>query len=180
MYIYYLPITKIEWTAVDKELMKYVSSTRWKKILKYRYIPDQKSSLYTALLTRMGISQLMGIPAQKLQFSSIPNHKPFLLSASCIDFSFSHTRNSILCYISDHASVGADIEKIKKAPLEIMTRIFHPEEIKHILESSTVHRDLYFYKKWTYKEAYTKQTGIGLVQDLRACNTLLYLPNFFT
>ena len=133
MQIYYLPIVSNVWEKKENLLLKYVSQKRQEKVLKYKYELDQKLSLYAALIVRMGISALTDICASDLQFSSQPNHKPFLLSDKNVDFNISHTKSAILCAISLNNSIGVDIEKIHLSPpLEIMSQVFHPKEIQYI------------------------------------------------
>lgn len=173
MQIYYLPIVSNAWEKKENLLLKYVSQKRQEKVLKYKYELDQKLSLYAALIVRMGISALTDICASDLQFSSQPNHKPFLLSDKNVDFNISHTQSAILCAISLNNSIGADIEKIHLSPpLEIMSQVFHPKEIQYINQSNLTQRTFRFFETWTKKEAYTKQMGIGLVEHPYKYNTL--------
>lgn len=180
MYIYCLPILTNTWEDIDTHLLQFVSPKRQEKVLKYRYSIDQKLSLYAALVTRMGLSTAAGIPASELSFFCSSDHKPF--SDTDYHFNFSHTRNFILCCISIESPVGADVEKLSKAPFDTMNTAFHREEISYINHSSVLDRDLLFYKIWTRKEAYTKYLGTGLITSLPDINTLSYKlsGNFFT
>ena len=171
MLIYMLPVTDI-WTKKDEMLLSYVSPKRKDKILKYTHIIDRKLSLYAALLARLGISQLTGISSSELDFTKDLNKKPFLLNDPSLYFSFSHTRNFILCSISKDSDTGADVEKLKTAPLEVMKRVFHPDEIAFVEDAPEELRDIRFFTIWTSKEAFVKFLGTGLTNDLNEINSL--------
>lgn len=173
MYSYYLPITNPTWLPVDTQLLSFISPERQQKALNYYHSIDRKLSLYSALLVRMAISNLSGIPASELHFQSKLMHKPKLLSAPQYHFNFSHTRNMILCTISTEGPVGADLENIQQdIPLEGMEKLFHPLEWQYIKNSFSSIRSLRFYKLWTQKEAYIKYLGIGFSKDVSTFNLL--------
>lgn len=179
MQIYYLPLTSALWTRNDSQLLTCVSQERMDKVLCYKNIPDRRLSLYAALVARMGLSLMTGIPAGKLLFYNEPNHKPELLSVHSFNFSISHTRDVILCCVSSDGSVGVDVERLKAAPFEIMKQIFHPDEIHYIKSAPFQQQDFPFFEIWTRKEAYTKQLGIGLVHDPSSYNTLSPSLSFY-
>lgn len=68
--------------------------------------------------------------------------------------------------------MGADVEKIQKAPLEIMDHYFHADERQYVMSAIKAETDLSFLKIWTRKEAYAKHSGLGLVQELNLINTI--------
>lgn len=180
MHTYFLSIATEEWTMADAELLKYISPERQEKVSKYIHISDKKLSLYAGLIVRMQLSLMTNIPASNLKFCSKPNRKPVCLTIPQIDFSLSHTKNSILCCFSSDAPVGADVERIGHAPFEIMNTVFHPEEIAYINKATAKQRDLRFFEIWTRKESFTKQLGTGLVCNLSAYNTFNYSPSLYT
>lgn len=180
MKIYTLPITKTTWGKTDIKLLNYLSDHRKNKVLNYRYDINKKLCLYAALLVRMQLTELTGIPNDKLQFSFLSTQKPVFLSDSQYYFSFSHTHNAILCGISYSEDIGVDIEKIKKAPFEIINSTFHSDEKDYVITSKNP--DIAFYEIWTRKEAYIKYKGSGLNDDLALVNTKhpKLLPYLFT
>lgn len=174
MHIYYLPIHNGLWQAVDAQLLSFVSPQRQKIVLSYKFVIDKKLSLYSALLTRMKISILSGIPNTNLCFDSKFLHKPLLLSAPQYHFSISHTRNMVLCGISVNNSVGLDVENIERNEIiDNMECVFHPTEIQYIKNSSShFTRLIRFYKIWTKKEAYIKSLGTGFSERTNILNML--------
>lgn len=172
MYTYFLSFLSDNWTPMEDNLLPYVSEERHARLLRYVHPADRKLSLYAALLTRMILLTHTSLTWKDLQFYHEDNHKPFLLTNPTIDFSFSHTRNAVLCCVSPDATVGVDVESCKKAPYEIMDTVFHPEEIAYISAATAKEKQERFFKVWTQKEAYTKRNGTGLVCNLTAINTL--------
>jgi 4'-phosphopantetheinyl transferase len=183
MFVFYLPLSS-SWIPEDSLLLEHISPQRREKVLRYRRIPDRRLSLYAALTVRMGLSRLSGLPASQLAFDCPSGKKPVCLTLPSWDFSLSHTEGAILCCIAGCQEegnvrcekVGCDIEGLAPAPLEIMPRIFHPEEIAYIQKGSPADQNQRFFQLWTRKEAYVKQLGTGLTDDLNR----LYLLNGLT
>lgn len=178
MKIYYLPLTSMEWSDTEDSLLKYVSLERQARISKYYFASDQKLSLYAALLSRMAILKNTRLSNEALLFSYGKNHKPVLVSDTQLDFSFSHTKSAILCCLSEKHRVGADIESNKNAPFEIMSQVFHPNEIEYVYSDKSL-QNKRFFEIWTRKEAYAKRNGTGLTDNLTAIDTLSYSSDFF-
>ncbi len=174
MHIYCLPILDNVWNIVDTQLLAFVSPQRQKLVKGYHYPIDQKLSLYAALLTRMGISKFSGIPVSALRFQTGFMQKPILISAPQFHFNFSHTRNMILCGISDTVPIGVDVEYIDTSiTIENMENVLHPVEFQYISGApSASMRSYRFYKIWTQKEAYIKYLGTGFSEKVQNFNML--------
>lgn len=172
MYTYFLSFTTDAWTPAEDVLLSYISPERHARLLRYVHTADRKLSLYAGLIARMALLLHTPLTMNELQFRYKENHKPVLLADSSIDFSFSHTRNAVLCCVSPDTAVGADIEASGEAPYQIMDMVFHPEEIAYISSATNTEKQKRFFKVWTRKEAYTKRNGTGLVCDLTNINTL--------
>lgn len=182
MQIYFLPITDPIMNDRDLELLPFASPVRRERIAKYRSPLDQKLSLYAECITRIGLSRATHTPAAVLEFQYVERHKPTAVTTSTYDFSYSHTHSAILCAITGKGKIGADIEEIKKAPLNVMRRVFHSKEIEYVQNSSPALIDRHFFEIWTRKEAYTKYLGTGLATELTSINTLSsdLLSGFYT
>lgn len=180
MNLYYLVLDNADWGKRDMRLLQEISAQRRKKVMSYCFQADRKLSLYSALLVRMELSLLTGIPVGKLRFYSHFNQKPVLLNAPQAFFNLSHTKNMILCGISLKKAVGVDVEKIDAAPLDVMEYVFHADEIKYVQCVPENLKDIRFYEIWTRKEAYTKQLGIGFGDNPTKINTLKLPPYFYT
>jgi 4'-phosphopantetheinyl transferase len=78
------------------------------------------------------------------------------VNCSNIHFNISHSANYVACAIAD-APVGIDIEGRRKVNSAVAKRYFTAEEI------AGLHSDEDFFKIWTFKEAFGKCTGEGLM-----------------
>lgn len=180
MEIYCLPLADDVWGAAEDALLPHVSAGRQNKIRAFRSPAVKKLSLYAALLARIGLSRATGLPADSLRFGETPLHKPVLMDAPEIDFSISHTEGFALCAVCAGKPVGADAERVRRAPGAVMRRAFCAQEIRYV--NSPDFSDTRFFEIWTKKEAYTKCTGTGLATELTNINTLApeLLQNFYT
>lgn len=61
MLVLYLSTISLEWKNIDSDLMQFVSKERRKKINQYFHVLDKKLSLYSALITRIGLSTISGL-----------------------------------------------------------------------------------------------------------------------
>lgn len=173
MFLYCLPITNLSWQDTETHLLPFVSSSRQEKILSYYHAIDKKLSLYSALLLRMKLSELTGIPNNDLLFHHNLYGKPMLLSNPQYHFSLSHTHHMILCGISTEGPIGIDIEAFDKdLSIKDMYQVLHPIEIKYLNHIVFHDQSLYFYKIWTQKEAYVKYLGTGFIAEAPDINTL--------
>lgn len=171
---YYLSIDTSCWSPQDQALLSCVSSRRREKIRLYTRLCDRKLSLYAALLARLAILRHSPLTDNaRLEFDQADRHKPRLLFDGGPDFSFSHTEGGVLCGLSPDAFIGADLESLRPAPLEVMEHVFHPREIRYVNQvADPARKDRRFFEIWTRKEAFTKCKGLGLVCDLSSINTL--------
>lgn len=84
-------------------------------------------------------------------------------------FSLSHSGGYALLAVSD-ADVGADLERLRPAPMRTAGRVFAPEELDWLAAGED--GDARFFTLWTLKEALLKAAGCGLTQPLREVNVL--------
>ena len=95
-----------------------------------------------------------------------PYGKP---EAPGVFFSLSHSGEYALLAVSD-ADVGADLERLRPAPMRTAGRVFAPEELDWLAAGED--GDARFFTLWTLKEALLKAAGRGLTQPLREVNVL--------
>ncbi|MGI6280207.1 MAG: 4'-phosphopantetheinyl transferase family protein [Acutalibacteraceae bacterium] len=117
------------------------------------------------LITAVAACQKLNIKIGDLCFEKGDGGKPFLKNHPKFYFSISHSKNFAAVAFSDTA-VGLDIEVLRPVNLKLANRFFSPEE------SAFAGDELKFLQIWTRKEAYLKQSGIGLSTNLSAFNTL--------
>lgn len=153
MKLYRIHILKMEDPLQNQRLLELVSPKRREKVIRYRMPDDRKRSLGAGIILRR-ILQENGLSESDLRYSE--NEKPV---ADSVFFNVSHAGDYVVGVSSD-CEVGCDIEKIRKAPMEIAQRHFLETESAYI--QTAPDRDKAFFTLWTLKESYMKMTGKGM------------------
>ena len=159
MKLYRIHITHLDDPLQNQRLFELVSPERREKVIRYRMLDDRKRSLGAGIILRR-ILQENGLSESDLQYSE--NEKPV---ADSVFFNVSHAGDYVVGVSSD-CEVGCDIEKIRKAPMEIAQRHFLAVESAYIQEAPD--RDKAFFTLWTLKESYMKMTGKGMSLPLNS------------
>lgn len=156
MKLYRIHIPKMEDPLQNQRLLGLVSPERREKVIRYRMPDDRKRSLGAGIILRR-ILQENGLSESDLRYSE--NEKPVVDSMNSVFFNVSHAGDYVVGVSSD-CEVGCDIEKIRKAPMEIALRHFQAMESAYI--QAAPDRDKAFFTLWTLKESYMKMTGRGM------------------
>lgn len=166
----------------ENRLIQYISSRRREKLKYYRFDIDKKQSLYSELAVRMALAILLHCSPKQFDFELYKNGKPYVSNVCNIFFNISHTRNAILCSVSNIGEVGVDIEKIDNHIPQQMNQICHVQELRYLNSLSSSDRKIEYCKIWTRKEAFSKRSGVGIGQNLTKINTLVPEKNgkYFT
>lgn len=150
------------------QTIQYASNERIKKITKYKFMIDKKTSLIAYLLLTYGIKKEFGI--KKIpEILTEKIGKPYFKNSN-ISFNLSHTRNGVMCSIYKNR-VGCDIENVVEKIIPAKS-ILCPNEIEMIGDNIR-----YFTKIWALKEAYSKCTGLGLTEKLNAIDFSKFISN---
>lgn len=168
--LYYLEISDIFNVNKFNQLLPLVSEAKQEKIKQVYFEIDKKLSLYSEIIVRTAICEMLYINNYEIVFEKNRYGKPFLKNKQDYYFNLSHTRNAIVVAISEN-SIGVDIEKIRKINPKIIKRSFTKSEIAYIMKSE-IDIDKRFYEIWTKKEAYIKYIGKGLSMSLNTINVL--------
>ena len=135
-----------------------------------RFIPPLKRHEYlvTRVLLKTILGRTLGIPAAAVQFTTNQWGRPELSPPSPLRFNVTHTEGLIALLLSDQHEVGADTERISRAPrlLALAPNVFAPAELSDLAALPTeqqAHRALTL---WTLKESYIKARGMGLALAL--------------
>lgn len=135
-------------------------SQRREKIGRLRYDRDKLLSLAAGLLIRaeMGDKPIV----------ANAHGKPYAVGSEK-QFSVSHSGECVVIAVDD-SEIGADVEKLPDRDyLKIAERFYHPNELLYVKNAEDPARA--FARIWTRKEAYLKQRGRGVTEDLRAFDT---------
>ncbi len=160
------------WGEREEDLLHRVSSKRQQKIRNFLREEDRILSLYAALLCRKMLAEYGGPAYEELHFSVGKFGKPYLNPDIGPYFSISHTEGCVLCTVSSSGETGADVEKIRNAPFDIMDSVFHRDETMYITEGCETEKERRFFQIWTRKEAVLKQAGTGFSDNAPDFNTL--------
>lgn len=98
----------------------------------------------------------LGISVNNINFKRNKNGK---IVCDSFSFSFSHSHNILLVAISSNC-VGADIELVKDVDNKLIKKVLNIKEYEQYLLSKD--KQLYFFKKWTQKEALYKYNDNSL------------------
>lgn len=180
MKLFGMMIPKGPWNKKDIELLSFVTADRREKCIRYYFDTDKRLSLYSALLLKMKLHQLTGMPMKEMVFFYSQYGKPALQFQKPVYFNFSHSKDFILCGIDTEKELGVDTQIMEIPPFEIMKDYFHYEEYQAVIKADLKKRQEIFYKIWTRKEAYYKYVGTGLFYNIKECNTVaLQKASFF-
>ncbi len=143
-----------------REWFNDMSEARKEAVRKLLIPQKQKLKIAADRICRKAVSELCGIPANKIEFGVSEHGKPYAKGLD-VHFSISHSGDYAVCAVSDK-EIGADIEKIRNINPEASKR-FACENEKIYINS---HADGFF-EIWTLKEAYFKCIGTGLGADIK-------------
>jgi len=143
--------------------MALLSEERREKVLRYNSKQSRKLSIAVYLLLRFALKEQYGV-SETVDFEYSEKGKPSLKNYPDIHFSLSHSKNTVVCAVSD-SEVGVDVQYIAPVSDKVAKRVLTMEEYD-IFKKSTV-KDEYFCEIWTIKESYLKMTGQGISTELR-------------
>ncbi|HZJ99897.1 MAG TPA: 4'-phosphopantetheinyl transferase superfamily protein [Tissierellaceae bacterium] len=94
--------------------------------------------------------------------------KPSLKNYPNIYFNISHSRDCIVCVVSDRYPVGIDIEKVRAFNIYAAKKVCSTQELKNIYSKEDPDRE--FFRYWTLKESYVKAIGKGISYPMKNVN----------
>ena len=159
------------------------SEERKKSIDRMRIENDKKRSILGEMLARRGISEICGIPEEKILFARTEKGKPFCRNAD-IYFSISHSKDCVACVI-DEKNIGIDVEYIRPVEMRVTRIACTDSDREYIFGKSDIDTEKIepndeilkrFFTVWTAKEAYFKFLGTG-IEGLRTVSYKELIPN---
>lgn len=137
------------------------------KVLKQKYAICHQ-------LKRQVLAKHLGQAADQIQILTTETGKPYLCpehNLENIHFNLSHTNHYLMIGVTAGQSIGVDIEELRQQDsLAIAKRFFHPAETAYIQQTDDPNTT--FIEIWVQKEAYVKQSGIGIASGLEKFNVL--------
>lgn len=160
--LYFLP-TDADWPPVTVDaLLARVSPARREKVAALRRAGDRENALLAAIAVRYFAVRARGCENGDLHFAAADDGKPYLLGAPDFCFSIAHTDGAVALAVAP-SPVGADIERVCRAPHGVAERFFTPEE-----QAYCAGADDRFFEVWTRREALAKRTGTPLAAAFAA------------
>ncbi|KAM7538049.1 hypothetical protein Aperf_G00000069820 [Anoplocephala perfoliata] len=166
------------WKPTSKQLYDVfhcISTSDQFSSLKYAYRRDVKSFLAARLLVLYGINQCLSLDPANVHTSRDPNGRPYLIDGADFDFNLSHNGDFTLFTFCQNMRTGVDVMRVELPPASIsvsdfiykMKSLFSPAEFRW-LNSSTEDKVKIrnFFRLWCLKEAFVKNSGIGLRIDV--------------
>ncbi len=138
--------------ALTKALTR-LDTIRTAQIKRNRHTQKRAQKAAAGLL----LNHLFGDNRQPPHLTHSSRGKPYLADNRAF-FSLSHTGNWVICAVA-HNEVGADAQTHGDYNERVAARYFTPREIAWLNDD----RNGRFSRLWTYKEAYVKFTGLGLM-----------------
>lgn len=122
-------------------------------------------------ILRLILSRYLGVTPEEISFGYGSQGKPFLVKPSehsGIEFSLSHSKDSMILGITLDQTIGVDAEYSTHLPeAQVLARRFFSDEENRWVQSLAGNaRDEAFFRIWTGKEAFLKAKGLGLTQRL--------------
>ena len=166
-------MTKVYFADTDILLNKKEYSTRYnllppcrkEKTDKLILDEDKRQSVGAWCLLCHALNE-KGINNEEIILSINEHGKPFLKNRPYVFFNLSHSKNMVLCAVSD-SEVGCDTEKLRPVNLKIADRFFHKNEIRQLECMNENERETLFFRLWTLKESFMKATGKGFSLSLK-------------
>ncbi|MCG8384431.1 MAG: 4'-phosphopantetheinyl transferase superfamily protein [Cytophagales bacterium] len=156
--IYYCIVDEVDHLFFESCLKELPENIR-KEVTKYRFVKDQKLTLYGKWMVSSFFRQKQ-IPFNWMDWKKGSFGKPFLPYGPY--FNVSHCESLVVVVFYEEI-VGIDVEKVSEKNLDLIAML-HPNEQNYIAGSQS--KEAAFCEIWTKKEAYLKAKGCGLQQEL--------------
>lgn len=167
-----------------------MSLEKKQRVDRFRFADDKKRTVAGEMLARKAIAEWGHISEEAIQFGLSEYGKPFAIGLD-VEFDISHSGDMVVCAV-DNKPVGIDIEQIRPIDLKVAKHICTDEELIYILghkpcEERFKHTNnneilIRFFEIWTWKEAYGKMLGVGILDRCSIncsskCNVTTFVLN---
>ncbi len=152
--------------AMKPDLLKRVPEATRQKILSFARCNDSQRSLLGELLARHLLTKTTGLVLPEYPFTIGEKGKPVPDGHKGIHFNISHSGLWVAVALSP-ASVGVDVERMRKVPEGVAHRFFSETENKMLQNAANDYEKAeIFFTLWTLKESFIKALGKGLTKSL--------------
>lgn len=167
--IYLMDTELIRDPITAERIYQALPEKRRKMADRYRYPEDRCRSLASGALL-LKLCETEGLSPAMEDLTENAYGKPCFSAHPEICFNLSHSGSKVILGVSDRA-IGCDVEVIRDIPViqEIARCYYSPEEYQALLaEADPAARCRLFYRLWTLRESFIKETGLGLYLPLKS------------
>ncbi len=146
--------------AAVQQLLEQVPAFRREQAMRFSHTFGR----FCCLKAWQMLQEISDFSSQRSEVRYKPHGKPWIAGGP--EFSISHCKCAIAVAVND-TPIGIDVEAVRAVDESLVKRTMNEEEQRQIAASADTNRA--FIRLWTMKEAYLKQIGTGIVDDLQGC-----------
>ncbi len=167
IYVLFADTTPLNDEKVYAYFYNKASKERREKADNLKLKKDKNLCIGASALINTFLSEKNIFP-KDIEYAKGENGKPYFKNLPHIHFNISHSDNVVMAVFAD-SETGCDIEKIRRADIKLAERFFHENEYLEIAKKETEdEKNNTFFRLWTLKESYIKQSGKGLSVPLNS------------
>lgn len=132
---------------------------------RFRFDADRNRFITGRALVRHALSRFANVDPADWRFTTNGFGRPQIAGPAGfrhLRFSASRTNGLAMCAVTSGREIGADLERLRGYPADVVERYFSRNEARSISQGAFEHRPVLFFATWTLKEAYCKAKGVGL------------------
>ena len=165
-----LVILTFEVNPLKEEWTDYLENLPTKEVAKseeYHYSQDKLRFTKCRSILRSTLSKWLEKDPKTINMTSGMNGKPYLNEIPQIKFNITHTDGFAGIALCKDFEVGLDVENTTRATdiNAVSKKVFTDNEREKIPSKNIIDGKAIFFRLWTAKEAFLKNTGHGLTLD---------------
>lgn len=132
---------------------------------RFRFDADRNRFITGRALVRHALSRVASVDPAEWRFETNNFGRPQIAGPAGfhqLRFSASRTNGLAMCAVTRDREIGADLERLREHPADVVERYFSPNEAQFFSHVAYEERPFLFFANWTLKEAYCKAKGLGL------------------
>ena len=138
----------------------------------FQYLNDRIGYTKCRNVLRKTLATWLGCEPKKLNITCSEYGKPYLEHSQKIEFNITHTKGLAAIAFSKTFTIGIDTENTEREVnlVHLSEKVFNEKE-RFLINSEKPHNQKkMFFRLWTSKEAFLKNTGLGLRLDPKKIN----------
>jgi 4'-phosphopantetheinyl transferase len=147
------------------ETLVTLSDDEIRRVERFHFERDRRLFVASRALVRRTLSRFVDVEPAAWRFDTDLHGRPYIVfptEGRMLRFSASRTEGLVMCAVALNRDVGADVERLRECPLDVVDSSFAPVEAQSVHERSGIEQSERFFTYWTLKESYVKARGLGL------------------